>query len=207
MAAAVLLLYSLNCRVQIGIRLMLPVVALAVAGLAASIAHVWHATAPLWKKRLLTAYCGLGLSWMTAATIHVWPNGLCYTNEAWGGTETGYLCLSDSNYDWGQGVPELERWRRQHASSELALWYFGTDARVKTMPISVLPDALTRMPPEQFENNVRGRYLAVSTTILYGSYTPDCNAVVTYLRSLRPADRTQTFLIYDFTAPERHALR
>src|SRR5439155_95282 len=36
LAAATLLLFSLNCRVQIGVRLMLPLVALAIVGLAAA---------------------------------------------------------------------------------------------------------------------------------------------------------------------------
>ena len=38
----------------------------------------------------------------------------------------GYRLVSGSDYDWGQGIPELARWQRQHHTS-LTLLYYGTD--------------------------------------------------------------------------------
>ena len=44
---------------------------------------------------------------------------------------------------------------------------------------------------------LRGHYLAVSTTVLYGHPCSESPAAA-YLRSCRPVDRTSTFLIYFF---------
>ena len=76
------------------------------------------------------------------------------------------------------------------------VWYFGTDPALKELPLT--PLALENLTGgEQVEETNRGRYLAVSTTWLYGYHynTPAAR----YLRTLRPVDRTTTFLIYDFT--------
>ena len=32
------------------------------------------------------------------------------------------LCVSDGNYDWGQGLPELAAWQRAHHDAPLAVW-------------------------------------------------------------------------------------
>src|SRR5260370_11837934 len=55
-AAAMLLLFSLTCRVQIGIRYMLPLVALGIAGLAAAVVHAWEALPALWPRRGLALW-------------------------------------------------------------------------------------------------------------------------------------------------------
>jgi hypothetical protein len=65
--------------------------------------------------------------------------------------------------------------------------------------------------PEEMLALVRGHYLAVSTTLLYGSVRGTLRsnpaALETYeqvcavLKSRPPVDRTTTFFIYDFTEP------
>jgi hypothetical protein len=47
------------------------------------------------------------------ARIH--PHYLAYFNELSGGPSKGYLHLSDSNVDWGQDLPSLAKWLRDHA--------------------------------------------------------------------------------------------
>jgi hypothetical protein len=202
-AAAVLLLYSLRCNVQIGIRLMLPVVALAAVGLGAALARAWQECAAPWQGRLLRAAAVAGVAWPTLASIQVWPHALCYTNELWGGTARGYLCLSDSNYDWGQGLKDLAAWQRRHRLQTLDVWYFGTDPILETLPMRPVRLYQPAGPPESMLASVRGHYLAVSTTLLYGPYTLREPAVslVALLKTRQPVDRTQTFLIYDFTEP------
>ena len=37
----------------------------------------------------------------------VWPNGLCFANQMFGGPSKTCEYLSDSSCDWGQGLPEL----------------------------------------------------------------------------------------------------
>ena len=87
-----------------------------------------------------------------------------------GRDRSGISCLSDSNYDWGQGVPDLERWREAHAGRPLDVSYFGTDPLLDRLPIRHLK--LHTLPidrPEEVLAQVQGHYLAVGTTLLYGS--------------------------------------
>jgi hypothetical protein len=136
----------------------------------------------------------------------VWPNGLAYVNEFWGGTSRGYLRVSDSNYDWGQGLKQLAPWQQDQGLSSLQLWYFGTDPAVNRLPLRVV--RLHELPlrgPEDVAAVVDGQYLAVSAMLLYGSYarTEAHRQAVAFLRSQRPIARTTTFFIYDFTPPRR----
>ncbi len=198
LAALALLAFSLQCRVQIGVRLMLPLVGLAVPGLAAAWVGAWRELRPGLPRRLLAGAMLAGLGWSATAAALVWPNGLCYVNEPWGGTAEGYRCLSDANYDWGQGIPDLARWRERHGVSQLDVWYFGTDPAVTSPGFNLL--FLHLMPmhtPEEVAAALRGKCLAVSTTILHGAVL-DGDVRVEYLHSRTPIDRTPTFFIYDF---------
>src|SRR5262249_29948180 len=134
LAAVGLLLLSPTFRVQIGVRYVLPIVALAAIGLAIALARWLTETRSLWVRRLSWALVVLALLWTGTQAVLVWPQGLCYTNELFGGTANGYLALSDSNYDWGQGLPELARWQQHHGAAALDVWYFGTDSRIDEPP-------------------------------------------------------------------------
>jgi hypothetical protein len=193
---------SLNFRVQIGVRLVLPLVALAAVGLGAAAVEVYRGLSPGVRQRLFVGGVAAGLLWAGEAAVGVWPHGLCYVNELWGGSQDGYRWVSEANYDWGQGLPELARWQRRHRVGHMAIWYFGTDPLFERLPLR--PLSLHDMPLKGSEDvlaQVRGRYLAVSTTLLYG---PGFNldgyrAANEFLRSRRPVGRTSTFFIYDFT--------
>jgi hypothetical protein len=221
LCALALLAFSVTYRVQIGIRLVLPLIALAAVGLAAAIVQIgrWLATREAagqrasvseWAGRyVLPLLIAAGIAWTATDSLCVWPHGLCYTNEFWGGTRQGYVCLSDSNYDWGQGLKELARWQRQHSDGPLDVWYFGQDPALTSLPMRELRlHGLAIKGPEDFLTLVRGHYLAVSTSLLYGSIrtTLRSNAtaleayeqVCAVLRGRLPIDRTTTYLIYDF---------
>jgi hypothetical protein len=207
LAAAVLLLFSLTARVQIGVRLVLPLVALAAVGLAASVVETCRSLTTTWARNACAAAAGIGVACTAVAAISVWPNGLSYTNRLGGGTERGYLSLSDSNYDWGQGLPELARWQTAHGGGTLHVWYFGTDPRVGAPPLTPLP--LHLMPivqPRDVLTYAPGR-LAVSTTLLYGT---DISAAqrqaATFLRGLQPVARTATFFIFDLSQASHRRL-
>lgn len=198
-AAGVLLAYSLKCNVQIGVRLMLPAVALGVVGVSVSVVRAWHESLPGWRRSLLGGAAALAVLGGIIASVRVWPHGLCYINLLWGGTERGYLCLSDSNYDWGQGLPELVEWRKKNAADvPLDVWYFGTDPACQMLPERFAPLHEWASSGDEVEACVHGHYLAASTTLLHGPYLPS-NPVALFLRSRQPVARTQTFFIYDFT--------
>ena len=198
-AALVLFLFSLNCRVQIGIRLVLPLVVLTIVAVAAGLVAAAR-TSGVFRRRLLSAGAVAAVAWTALAAWRVWPEGLCYTNEIWGGTTQGYLCLSDSNYDWGQGVKELAQWRRQRGIEQLDVWYFGTDPAAGSPPLRLLPlHVLPLKKPDDVRAFAQGRYLAVGTTLLYGTTTlePAHRQAVEFFRAREPVARTSTFLIYD----------
>lgn len=205
LVAAALLVYSLNCRVQIGIRLMLPWIAVGIVGLCAAAVRAWQREACGWRPACIMQFCCLGLVWNVAAAWSHWPNGLCYVNELWGGTPNGYRLISDSNYDWGQGVPDLDKWLASRGNPPLDLLFFGTDPRVHRLPLRVMP--YQTYAYHDFLKEVRGRYLAVGTVLLYGSYIDQQSEMVQHLRRMQPIDRTATFLIFDFTQPAELADR
>jgi hypothetical protein len=199
LAAGLLLLYTFQCRVQIGVRLILPLVVIAIAGLAGAAVQACAELRWGLRKAMLVTVVALGITWSAISTATIWPHGLCYINELWGGTENGYLCLSDSNYDWGQGLKELARWQEQNGRRSLDVWYFGTDPYLDTVPTmrKMRFQDLYLKTQEQAEAVLRGRFLAVSMTLVYGSFQ-ELEPITSYLRRQQPVARTQTFLIYDF---------
>ena len=200
LAAAALLAFSLTSRVQIGVRFMLPLVAVALVGLAGAIVRACN-DGPPWSRRVLVVAASVGVAWTAVAAARVWPDGLRYANEFWGGTARGYLHLSDSNCDWGQGLTELRRWQEAHGVAPLDVWYFGTDPAVHTLPLREMPlHVLPIATRDDVARAVRGRRLAASTTLLYGTVmNPAHRAAAAFLRSCHPVGRTSTFFIYDFT--------
>ncbi|HXT58760.1 MAG TPA: glycosyltransferase family 39 protein [Pirellulales bacterium] len=200
LAALALLVFSLTCRVQIGIRLVLPLIAMLVVGLSAAIAEATAQTRSLGGRRFLACGAALAVAWTTFSACQVWPHGLCYTNELWGGVSQGYLCLSDSNYDWGQGVKELARWRREQGLPQLDVWYFGTDPAANEAPLRNLPlHVLPLNQPQDVLAYVQGDYVAVGATLLYGTTTSEAphRKAVEFFRGQQPIARTTTFLIFD----------
>jgi hypothetical protein len=207
LVAAGLAVYCLTCRVQIGIRLMLPWLALGLTGLAAAVVvsvrsgiRKNSAAAGVRSSELLRIPLLVGVSagvvWLAWSALALWPDNLRYVNRFWGGPEHGHLLVSDSNFDWGQGLPELARWQREHGVEELDVCHVGTDPLLAELPMRPVP--LHQMNVPEMLDHVRGRWLAVSATWLYGAYVRD-SEVVTYLRGLEPAARTSTFFLFDFT--------
>lgn len=210
MIAGTLTLFSVTFRVQVGIRIILPLVAFLIVGEAAAAVNTIRDLRPGWAKRVAVGALACCLAWTAAASVLVYPNALCYCNELWGGTAGGYKLLSDSNYDWGQGLGELRNWQRQNHIQNLDVWYFGTDPSASRGPFHLVTmDHRGFRGPEDIVRFFHGRYLAVSTSLLYGGYIvpnpkkgqrlrKSALAVVRYLRSKRPVARTSTFLIYAF---------
>jgi hypothetical protein len=197
-AAALLLLYSFTSRIQIGVRLVLPVIALLLIGTAAAWARTVAETRRAWMRRVLAGLTLLLVLANVRTTAWLWPDGIASANVLGGGTETGYVSLSDSNYDWGQGLLELERYREAHGWGRVDVWHFGPDG----VPLG--PDlrsaSLHRLPldgPNGVSARVRGRLVAVSINYLYG-----CGDLpqALYFRSRTPIGRTRTYFLYDFTA-------
>ncbi len=208
LAAGALFLFSFVCRVQTGIRLVLPLVSLAVVGLSAALIVARHNLTSSRLRPVLTATAVLSGGWLIWAAVSVWPHGLCYTNELWGGTANGYRRLSDSNYDWGQGLKELARWQQTHQVRDLDVLYYGTDTTLRQLPMRPIAIAKLELGPDQLPLAFQGRTVAVGTSIVYGSVSDTQDKLRALAHSLRrhtPVDRTTTFLIYRFPASDEMA--
>jgi hypothetical protein len=206
-AALCLLVFSLNCRVQIGIRLVLPIIAL----LAIATAVAWVRCGIVPGRRWLSIGCvSAALAFMNWSIWTTCPDGIGFINEMWGGPVNGYRLLSDSNSDWGQGLNDLAAWQRQQQLPVLDVWYFGTDPRVLKPPFHVMQ--VHTMPitnEDELRNYMQGRYLAVGTSVLFGGYCqePSQQALFHRMRNWHPIARTSTFLIYDLKPEQAEANR
>jgi hypothetical protein len=198
----VLFLFIFTCRVQNGIRIVMPTIVFMI--LIGSVCFVdW-----LQRRKLLVQIISVVtlLSWSVILLIQIFPHSLCYFNPIAGGIEKGHLRMHDSNFDWGQGLPELIRWKDQHPGRPLYMWYFGTDPgvnenglthlEVHRLPLKVPEDLDEYIPPDA--------YLAVSASNLFGnpgSMRPEAISTMygyQRLKQLTPFDRTTEFFIFDF---------
>jgi hypothetical protein len=204
-----LLTFSLNCRVQIGIRFMFTLMATTYLAMAIAIARGWRdQAAGIAGWRVLPRWFVTALIATTAAaSITVWPHGISFFNRMWGGPEQGYRYLHDSNYDWGQGLPELKRWHEAHGGGRpLAVWYYGTDPAILFPPFRWVNFSFTPLNSgDDIPGVVGDGYLAVSVGALYGNTTatPSTRIAVEWLREQQPVGRTHTFVIYDLR-PREH---
>ncbi|MCI0702112.1 MAG: glycosyltransferase family 39 protein [Planctomycetia bacterium] len=193
--AVVLLALSVTYRVQNGIRLVLPLVALWAVGLAVVVVRAREAVEGV-SRWLVSAAVIVAGSWMAASTATAWPDGLRYFNEFWRG-QPGYQYLNDSNYDWGQGLKPLDRWHRKNGRPPMKVWTFGNDPAFRLMPVEHCQlDALNLAAPQDHLPVVRGHYLAASALLVYGYWD---TSAVRFLRQRQPVAQAGTYLIYDFT--------
>ena len=139
--------------------------------------------------------------------LRVWPDGLRYANELWGGPDKIHLRLSDSNSDWGQGVTELDRWTESQGLPAARVWYYGMDPKIADDAKRSLPLHHTGLypitRPEETADHVRGHVVAVGRSLLWGdpAITPSMPHVLEFLRSQTPMAESRSFVIYDFRNP------
>ena len=74
------------------------------------------------KQHIFTA---LIMVWMLAEVIFTFPYYLSYYNELGRGLQNGYKIATDSNYDWGQDLRRLAKWREKNHIQKIYLDYFG----------------------------------------------------------------------------------
>lgn len=196
-AVLVFLLFSLNTKVQIGVRLVFPLMAFLHIALAVAVRR--PAPAGTWGKglALLALAC---IAWSASESARVWPDGIRYANRLSGGKENSHHLLSDSNSDWGQGLPELKAWWQTNGRPPMRVWYYGTDPAILLepflhLPVHVMPD---RSPQAIRQTIGVGNYFAVGDTLLMCNpdRTPETIALVEWLKSLEPAGHAGTFTIF-----------
>ncbi|HEY4300810.1 MAG TPA: glycosyltransferase family 39 protein [Candidatus Didemnitutus sp.] len=121
---AVYWVFSLTSKLNIGQRHILPTyptLFILVSGLLAP------GVLSGWRRR----FAGLALAGGTLlANVCVAPHYLAFFNLLAGGPSNGYRLLADSSLDWGQDLPGLASWLKDHNSGDhpvpVFISYFGT---------------------------------------------------------------------------------
>jgi len=189
--AAVYFAMSCVSKVQIGQRHILPVypfVFLLASG-------VFSFTA---RKPLKIVFLFL-LLWYAAGTLKAKPWYISYFNESTGPDDNGYLYLTDSNLDWGQGLKELGAYLKQEKVSGIYLNYFGTaDPHyygIKYLPFGMIntmgdSNATIRARGLRAGDNIdfsaeRKVLFAISATNLQATYYADKD-IFSWLKKIKP---------------------
>jgi hypothetical protein len=106
---------------------------------------------------------------LAVETFFAYPDFLPFFNVAAGGAGGGVRLLSDSNLDWGQDLPALHDWQKDHPDQQLLLCYFGSaDPRYYGIHYLGLPGSLAQ--PDQLQLTGQPRVFAISATHLQGTY-------------------------------------
>ena len=117
----VIMLAAMSQSINIGVRSILPIAPFMALWIGAGLMSLVTIARPFWSY---TAHGLLTLS--VLAGLSAYPNFLAYFNSIFGGTPAAHKWLADSNYDWGQDLPELKRTLDRRGIKSLRLAYFGS---------------------------------------------------------------------------------
>lgn len=151
---------SLNSKLNIGVRHLLPVLPFTFILVSLGIANLLKSS---WLKLKYGLLTGL-IAWQVISVFSIYPHFLAYFNELVGGPDKGYLFAVDSNLDWGQDLKRLKKWLGQNNIDKIYLDYFGGGDAQYELKEKFLPWQGKKSPTEFPKNN----YLAVSVTLLQG---------------------------------------
>ncbi len=146
----------------------------------------------------------LALFWLAGRTCWSYPRYISYFNSLSGGPSRALHYLSDSNVDWGQGLPNLASWLRERPEmAPIRLCYFGFDS-----PHARLPrDRFIPVAPPWGPEHARGTqlrpepgYWAVSVSLLSGHlFAPEYRDYFAAFREREPVARAgNSIYIYRF---------
>ena len=152
LGACLYLFCTMTSGINIGVRHLLPMLALLAVGTGCAFSRL----ANRWLR--LTAMAFLG--WLAATVLLAYPLYIQFFSEAVGGARNGYQYLIDSNYDWGQDAKRLKRFLDERQIDHIYLDYFGNQFSVEYLKI---PN--TRVSPEQAKHIPQGT-LVVSASLL-----------------------------------------
>jgi hypothetical protein len=106
--------------------------------------------------------------------------------------------VSESSYDWGQGLKERAGWQHQHRAIPGAVRYDGTDPALRRILLRRVPlHALVIGRPEDVIAQAPGHSLAVSASA-HGVTLTEPRGGLEGSPARQPVARTTTFFIDDF---------
>ncbi len=159
--AVIYLTAAITSNLNIGVRHVLPVYPLAFVAVG-----VVASRGPPRVVASLAVVFGLGLA---AETAVAYPDLISFFNAPSAAAgRGGFDLLGDSNLDWGQDLPAVVRWQREHPTEPLYLSYFGlTDPHAYGLRYVPLPGGYRYdRDRRRFPDPGRPCWLAVSVTNL-----------------------------------------
>ncbi len=199
-ACGFLLAFSINCRVQIGLRLIFPLVVMLMVMLGLSLYNWWQSSGYKWLGPILGTLVFFILAVETMA--FQFPDGIRYINDFWRQKSGPQKLVSDSNYDWGQGLLELAEKMNPIVRPDQPVWvlYWGADPRVNHFPLRRLVPLDQGITSEEALNGwLAGRTIAISATLLYGPPLPPSYELLRkFFRNRVPDQQLRSFSVYSF---------
>lgn len=141
-------------RANLGLRRILPALPFLLLFTANAVSSM-----PMLRARQIAIW--LLVVWTAIESGRMYPHHLSYINSLFGGPERGPYIFEDSNFDWGQDLPALAAWQREHPDQmPMKLLYAGTaDYRAYGVSAEVIPN-------EEIFSPQRGTTYAVSSNLL-----------------------------------------
>jgi 4-amino-4-deoxy-L-arabinose transferase-like glycosyltransferase len=179
--AVLITAFTMAMPKDIGVRYLLPVMALWTAAGAAGLVSVIRTA----RRQLATSAVAVLVGAAALSTVVSFPGSLAWT--AWP-FRPGYAMATDSNVDWGQGLYALQSWS---ASRDPWVAYFGP----RGITIAGIPGARSLLGADPAR--VAG-WVAVSVTALNSAN----RSSLAWLRGWCPVGiLDQTILLYHFSQP------
>jgi hypothetical protein len=184
---AIYLIAAMTSDLDIGLRHLLPIYPFLFLTIGVAFS-TWQAQRPR-----ISAWIGAALAiGLAVESLAAFPNYIPFFNLAAGGSRGGLSLLSDSNLDWGQDLPLLAEWQRQHQDTPLYLCYFGSvppayyGIHYLNLAGSYAPDTPGSQAIRQGQPMPPG-VIAISATQLQGTYlTPILRAAYQPLQDQTP---------------------
>ena len=109
---------------------------------------------------------------LVAETAAAYPDYIPFFNVAAGGSRGGLNLLGDSNIDWGQDLPALADWQRDHPDRQLYLCRLGLpDPRYYHLHYIQMTGSQMPAPDQTIPSGLSPIY-AISAAALQGPYMP-----------------------------------
>jgi hypothetical protein len=174
--AAIYFLAALRTNLNLGVRHVLPLYPFIFIASAIIFARAWQAS-----RRLTSVVAAILLLLLALESLTTWPNYIAFFNYPAGGSRGGIRLLGDSNLDWGQDLPLLGKWQKEHPDRPIQLIYFGSAEPSIYLDAERIDPTKARLPPSP-------AVLAVSATYLQGLYIPEAHR--SFYQSLRRREPT-----------------
>ena len=197
-APVLYMIVAMHSNLNIGLRHIFPVYPFLFIFLGVTAARAMRSRPRLTRAALALLFVGL-----LVETFSAYPNFIPFFNIAVGGPRGGLWLLSDSNIDWGQDLPQIAQWQREHPDRQLYLSQFaGPDPRYYGLKYIEMPGVLFGQNDQMVSSGQPDAY-AISAVSLQRTYVmrDDEQQLYSHFINRQPSAVLGSGSIYLFTQP------